>query len=321
MGTILDTRLRQPRVVRVPGVPREVGAILAMQACSATIIEKRRDGVWCYGSELDIDVWPLKYHERALAPRETLLWTGMEIKLEANGDNRRWKHKHLVAALTRPVSQNWFAYAAFRPPLHRGSARVLEGVREAFHREREQRKSPGAGAPANAVASVMGESALPEALRALRYDPFETSREWLTARLPDPLRFRWADVEPVTENYSLARNPNYRDGPKPPRKKDAQKEDGHRTGRPLWSFGVCAELTAARDEIRQEALANPRLWEMPGRPGGPHSRALEVVDTLLDASIWQALAGRPGGDRAVPVVNRVIRYVHDHMENASKRFD
>src|ERR1700683_1428508 len=89
--------------------------------------------------------------------------------------------------------------------------------------------------------------------------------------------------------------------PKPPKAAAKQRE-----GSPRWSFGICAALEDARKDIRTQAFSDPRLLELPRRPGGPHSAA-------LDAAIWQALAGRPGGERAVPVVGRVIRYVHDYL--------
>lgn len=337
MGTILDGRIRHPIPVEKEAGPREVGAIHARQKCSATIIGKPKGSDrWCYCGELEIYVWPLKYHERALGgrastgPGDILLWAGMEVKLEVNADNQRWRGKHLIAALTNPVSQNWVGCAAFRSPLHRGREQILGGLREALHREvlrREmERRTAEISAPQNEVAQVWGESALPEALRTLPYDPFETDKDWLTARLPDPLRFRWPQVEAVGDDYSLARNPLYRDGPKPPKSTDRRNRDrdGDRQNRsiPRWSFGICADLETARKEIREEALRNDRLLELPGRPGGPsHSAVLEATEGLIETAIWQALAGRTGGERSVPVVHRVVRYVHDHMEAASKRFE
>jgi hypothetical protein len=152
------------------------------------------------------------------------------------------------------------------------------------------------------VRPLRGESALPQALQELKFDPFETDDKWLTARMPDPMRFHWKDVRALAGDYSVARNPAHRSGPKPrhPDKKD------QRIDLPLWSFGVCADFDEAFNSIREAAMADERLWQTRD-PGGPEGVIQQKEFDILDAAVWQAMAGRVGNGQ---VVDRVVELFH-----------
>jgi hypothetical protein len=282
MGTILDSKLRRAKVTYRPGELRPVGATSARCECSATVIRKRENGWWYDEEELPIEVWPIQYQEVELADGNTLLWSGMAAKLRADKHGREWKGKHLITALVEPESQNWYACAPFRPPKHRSKA-VID-------------------AALNKAAKKGGS--LPATIHSLRFDPFETDGKWLTARFVDPMRFRWPEVETIDDGYAVA-----------------HARISLKTMKPLWSFGVCVDLDAARRDLRIEAFLTNRLDELPGRPGGAHGEAQKALDEILDTAIWQALAGRTEGSKASRVVDRVIHYVHNKLENLSKHFD
>ncbi len=302
MGTIYDWQLRTPKD-QPAGMPAPVGTVRPLPSTTATIIEKK-DGNWSYceeEDELPIEVWLLKHREVVLGgpdAEEVLLWTGMEVKLARTAATGKWMHKDLIVALN-PSSLNWWWNAKFRPVRKRSVQKKLGDLQKALQSARSRRadeKDP--------VRPVRGESVLPQALQALPFDPFETDDKWLTARMPDPMRFHWNDVRALAGNYSVARNPAHRSGAKPrhPDKK------GQRVNPPFWSFGVCADFEEAFKDIRGAAMAmkDGRLFQTRD-PGGPEWVIQQVEFDLLDMAVWQAMAGRVGRGQ---VVDRVIELFH-----------
>ncbi|MEP6716431.1 MAG: hypothetical protein ABJC09_12740 [Terriglobia bacterium] len=313
MGMISDWDLRHPPPAPERGMAVNVGFADATQEATATVVEKK-NGVWGYReggreAEIGIHVWLLKHREidlGGLEESEVLLWTGMEVKLESTACTRHWKHKDLVAALVGPTayrrSLNWWSAAKFRPARNQGPAQRLERVRKKLKETRSE-QTPEFGP----VRTLRGESALPRALAELKFDPFETDKNWLTARMPDPMRFQWNDVRAIGGEYSIAHNPAHRDGVKPKPGKAG----------PKWSFGLCADLETARSEIRHAVLADQRFSKFSHLlPSGYHGSVEEHFVEILDAAVWQAIAGSVGD---TDLVTRAVRLYHDACEAGTKR--
>lgn len=295
MGTLYDWQLRTWEE-RADGMPVPVGTLAAQCKTTATKIQLGDNG-WEYGYELPIYVWLLKHREVVLGD-EVLLWTGTEIKLESTAATRcNWQHRDVVAALTNPDSQNWWWRAKFRPVRNRTEEERLRLLGKAL-REAAEEPVPEEGL----IRHVRGESPLPRALEELKFDPFETDDKWLTARMPDPMRFDWRSLKALDRGYSLAEapahNPAHRSGPKPG------------AALPMWSFGVCAEFQQAFEDIKDSAWVHPRFGEVWDDVGGSRWTVQQAQNEILEAAVWQAMAGKVGD---VPLVERVVRLANEGL--------
>jgi hypothetical protein len=252
------------------GSRQKIGAAKAAMSPTATAIRKKNDGFWYYtDEETELTVWPNRFLEFPWSEGKRLFWVGLEVKTR----NMAWKGKDLVFAL-EPYSLNWY-----------GSGRLRAAAKD--------QKSV-----AKALAKRTGgdDTKLHESLGELPYDPFETDRKWLTARLDAPTRMHWDDLTPVDRQFAVGRSLNYTAG----------KE-------PQWFFAVCEDLWAAEEGVKREVQLH-RYFEEWTRDGPQDS-----IDSLLGRAVRQALAGRSGGDKDARVVLRAGKILQRAMEAAGKR--
>jgi len=273
MGSVREKdlwRLLEPKKV---GSLEPVGAASAMGRPTATAIRKKDDGFWYYKTEeVPLEFWPNRFLEVPFDGGQ-VIWMGLEVKTK----DFEWKRKHLSFAL-KPYSLNWYGSSAFRPAAKR-KADVQRALKKKYEKTGDLRA----------------------ALQDLSYDPFETNRDYLTARLSAPTRLHWDGVKPLGEQFSFGRSVNYSFGSK-------GKENA-----PQWMFGVCDEYELARADLKTEILADIKLSrKLPMEPAA-------IFDASLEAAIRQALAGREGGSADNRIVYDVFRIFKGHMEAAAKR--
>jgi hypothetical protein len=291
VGTVYDWQLRS-RPERPSGLPEKVGTGSASLSATATILEKK-NGVWSYcpvEEELKIDVWLLKHREVVLSDEEVLLWTGMEISLNSTAATRKWMQKDMTVALY-PSDHNWWWTSKLKPSRKRSPKKKLDMLAAALKEVRASRRE---NEPDDRlVRPVRNESALPEALQKLKFDPFETDKDVLIARMPDPLRFHWGDVRALGGDYSIAHNPAHRNAAK--------------TEKPLWAFGICAHPEEAFKALKFAAISDPRFGQT-RNPGGRDPLVERFEFEILDAAVYQAMAGRvKAGESPVDRVIDIFR--------------
>ncbi|MEZ5399796.1 MAG: hypothetical protein R2729_09000 [Bryobacteraceae bacterium] len=274
MGKIREGDLWARLEPKAVGTRVKVGASKASASVTATAIRRGDDGFWYYTDEVAIEIWPNRFLE-APFDEGRLVWMGLEVKTK----DRDWRRKHLAFAL-EPYSLNWYGNAPFRPAAKTKAQAMGQVLRE--------RKKNGGD--------------LLAALETTGYDPFETNRDWLTARLENPMRIHWDGLEPVGDQFAYGRSVNYSYGTKGSEK-------------PQWLFGVCEDFEQAVEGVQREMTSDSKIYSM--LSDGPS----ELLMPLLLASVKQALAGRAGGDKPNRVAFPAARIFQRHMEAAEARSD
>jgi hypothetical protein len=282
MGRISDRYLRRLPREKARGRMVKIGSQAAEREATATVVEKV-GGVWRYGKEVGIRVWMNSLLELAVNDGSRLVWRGLEIQLALDSETKRWKHADLTAGLF-PLSQDWRLSAKLRPARNRSVGQKMKLVEAALRTQ---------------------NGAVEKALLDLRFDVFETSNKWLTARLADPLRMRWDAVIGLGEQFARTRGTNYRSEKKA-----------------YWHFGLCGDAARAKDEVLREfgeARLYERLESTWRRKTGYPSMTNEMAWPVLGQAVEAALAGVDGGDRRGRVAERALRLFHEVMEAGAKR--
>lgn len=255
------------------GTLQPIGALEAHRGATATDIRKDADGFWYYSTdEIPVKLWPNRFLEVDV-PDGHLIWMGLEVKT----DDIALRGRHFAFSL-EPYSLNWFGHAPFRR-----AAKTKADMQRALRKAQQK----------------LGD--LPSALQAITWDPFETNRKFLTARLTSPIRINWADAKALDEQYTFGRTINYAFG----------VNSAHH--KPNWIFGICDDFNQAAADLKRECLTDLKLYrQLVMEP-------LDLFESALHGAIQQALAGRKGGDKKKRVAYKVIDILRNHMEAASKR--
>lgn len=277
MGKVREADLWRLFETQEVGSLENTGSAQARWRPTATAIRKAENGYWVYTpQEVELGCWPLRFLELPLGEGR-LMWMGMEVQTT----DKEWSRKQLTFAL-KPYSLNWYGSAALRP-----AAKQKADVTRAIQKLLD-----------------LGHSMV-EAMDLIAYDPFETNRAWITARIRSPRRAHWeeASQEGGAEGFAYRKNQNYSFG---------AKGSAHS---PQWMFGVCEDFEQARADLRVELLGSPKY----ARKMLTNPEAL--VEEKLACSIRQALGGVEGTQRDRRAADKAFDIYQAHMEASAAGVD